>query len=371
MFAEVSPQPDLVITSFTGPSTGVIGGLIPISVSIENQGVTTNTSFRLGFYYSTDSVITTGDAFSGWLCNFPSGLAGGASTGCAGSIGVPSGLSPGTYYLGAIADDLLAVGESNETNNTRAADTGAVTLQSPSGVFLSGFESGTLPPWMAFGGGAAAVTGGAARSGSFGLEVSGGSGLSVFRDVAGLTPGQTYEVTAHVRSSPGSAAAFLWLHDTTGGNLSVFQPAPGAATYQPIKLQYRANATGAVRIHLDFVGGAGKVEWDDISVAERNSEEYGFESGGLAPWVTFGGGAAAVTGGAARSGSFGLEVSGGSGLSVFTDLTWLTPGQTYEVTAYVRRSPGSAAAFLWLHDTTGGGTCRSSCRRRPRVASSG
>ena len=217
-----------------------------------------------------------------------------------------------------------------------------------------GFESGGLAPWVTFGGGAAAVTGAAARSGSFGLEVSGGSGLSVFTDLTGLTPGRTYEVTAHVRSSPGSAAAFLWLHDTTGGNLSALQPAPGAVTYQPIKVQYRANATGAVRIHLDFVGGAGTVEWDDISVMRKNTADYGFESGGLAPWVTFGGGAGAVTGAAARSGSFGLEVSGGSGLSVFTDLTGLTPGQTYEVTAYVRRSAASAAAFLWLHDTTGG-----------------
>jgi hypothetical protein len=119
--------PDLVVTSLTAPSSGIIGGQISISVNVANQGTVAAGGFRVGFYFSTDQVITTGDTFSGWFCNF-SGLAAGGSTGCAGNVGVPASLTPGVYYFGAIVDDLGAVPESNEGNNARAAVGGPITL---------------------------------------------------------------------------------------------------------------------------------------------------------------------------------------------------------------------------------------------------
>ena len=218
-----------------------------------------------------------------------------------------------------------------------------------------GFESGALAPWTPSGGTTAVVTAGATRTGSFGLELSSSGGVAnVFQDIGGLTPGQNYEVTAFVRSPPGSGTASLGLHDTTGANASTVLPGPDSATYRRIKLDYRANATGALRIDLIYGGGAGKAEWDDVAVVEKNTLEYGFESGALAPWRVFGGAAVAVTAGAARSDSFGLELSGGSGsTSVFRDIAGLTAGQNYQVTAFVRRPAGSGTASLWLHDTTG------------------
>jgi murein DD-endopeptidase MepM/ murein hydrolase activator NlpD len=125
-------QPDLIVTALTAPTTGSIGGQITVSVTVANQGSASAGAFRLGFYFSTDSTITTGDTFTGWYCDFPSGLAAGDSTTCGGPVGVPTSLSPGTYYFGAIADDLGAVAESNETNNTRSADTGPITLSGSS-----------------------------------------------------------------------------------------------------------------------------------------------------------------------------------------------------------------------------------------------
>jgi len=119
--------PDLVVTYLSGPSTGQIGGQIAVQATVRNQGYSAAGPFRLGFYFSTDSAITTGDVFSGSFCSF-SGLNAGSSANCSVNIGVPSSLAPGTYYLGAIVDDLNQVSEGNEGNNARAADTGPITL---------------------------------------------------------------------------------------------------------------------------------------------------------------------------------------------------------------------------------------------------
>jgi hypothetical protein len=119
--------PDLVITYLSGPSSGTIGGQIAVQVTVRNQGYLSAGAFRVGFYFSTDPSITTFDVYSGYYCSF-SGLSAGSSTGCSGNIGVPSSLSPGTYYLGAIVDDGNQVTESNESNNARAADSGPITL---------------------------------------------------------------------------------------------------------------------------------------------------------------------------------------------------------------------------------------------------
>jgi hypothetical protein len=123
--------PDLVVTALTAPTTGTIGGLINgMSVTVKNQGSATAGSYQLGFYWSTDSTITTGDVSSGWTCSMAAQNPG-ASQSCTGQVGVPPSLSPGTYYLGAIADDLQQVTEINEQNNARAADTGPIVLTPP------------------------------------------------------------------------------------------------------------------------------------------------------------------------------------------------------------------------------------------------
>ncbi|HMH49972.1 MAG TPA: FG-GAP-like repeat-containing protein [Candidatus Acidoferrum sp.] len=123
--------PDLVVTALNAPTTGVIGGTIGVSVTIANQGTVNAGGFRIAFYYSTDATITTADTFSGFICPVLSGLNAGATFNCTGPIGVPAALSAGTYFFGAIVDDLGEVVEANELNNTRAADTGAIALIQP------------------------------------------------------------------------------------------------------------------------------------------------------------------------------------------------------------------------------------------------
>jgi len=122
------PAPDLVVTQLTAPTAGTIGGMLNgVSATVRNQGSAVTGNFRVGFYYSTDPSITTADVFSGTFCNMPP-LNPGQSRSCEGPVAVPASLSPGTFYLGAFADDLQAVPEADEQNNARAADTGPITL---------------------------------------------------------------------------------------------------------------------------------------------------------------------------------------------------------------------------------------------------
>jgi subtilase family serine protease len=134
--------PDLIVTSLTAPATGVIGDSIYVEATLENQGDQDAGAFRFGLYYSTDDEISsddelafvfvtpssplTADRFSGAGCGFESGLGAGEAGSCSGFIPVPDDLTPGTYYLGAIADDLNEVVESDEENNTRAS--GPITI---------------------------------------------------------------------------------------------------------------------------------------------------------------------------------------------------------------------------------------------------
>ena len=113
---------DLVVTVLnSGSNTGVIGDSIPLStVTVHNQGSASAARFRIGFYWSTDASITPSDAYSGSYCDASSGLDVGAEGSCIQSIRVPRSLPAGTYYLGAIADDLGEVVETNEGNNTRS-----------------------------------------------------------------------------------------------------------------------------------------------------------------------------------------------------------------------------------------------------------
>jgi len=115
----LSPSPDLIVTAFTAPSTGTIGGYIDMSVTVKNQGTISAGTSTLKFYYSVDATITTADVASSWTCATPT-LAGGASTTCSGVINVPPSLTPGSYFVGAITDATNAVTEGIESNNASA-----------------------------------------------------------------------------------------------------------------------------------------------------------------------------------------------------------------------------------------------------------
>jgi hypothetical protein len=138
-------KPDLVVLSLSGPSTGTIGSTIDVTSQAANTGSADATSsFRMGFYLSTNSTITTSDTLI-QTCNFPTGLPAGYGGTCQGPMPIPSSMSPGTYYLGAFVDDQAQISETSDSNNTRVADSGTITLtQSTKTLSVSVSGSGSV-----------------------------------------------------------------------------------------------------------------------------------------------------------------------------------------------------------------------------------
>jgi subtilase family serine protease len=112
-------QPDLVVTEMTAPATGTAGSTVALTTVTENQGTGAAGAFELGVYLSTDSTITTSDRRFAYCT--AEALNVGSSLSCSGSVTIPADVAPGTYWIGAIADDQGTVTESDETNNSRAA----------------------------------------------------------------------------------------------------------------------------------------------------------------------------------------------------------------------------------------------------------
>lgn len=132
-------DPDLWIESLTAASSGPLGGSVEVGYTIRNSGGATSAATTVGFYFSTDSTITTADTPSSTTLPVSSAFAG-ASSGFV-SVQIPSGLTAGSYYLGAIIDPPPgSVSESNEGNNTILAATGGAP-----GAFTVTSGSGTAP----------------------------------------------------------------------------------------------------------------------------------------------------------------------------------------------------------------------------------
>jgi hypothetical protein len=124
-------RPDLVVRAVSSAARGSIGRTLPTaSATVANNGPGVAGAFRVSWYYSRDAAIDFTDTFSGWSCTVTNGLAVGGTFVCAGDIGVPAGLTPGTWRLGAIVDDLQQLTEESETNNSLVAPT-AITLELP------------------------------------------------------------------------------------------------------------------------------------------------------------------------------------------------------------------------------------------------
>ena len=124
-----SGLPDLISTITSVPSTGTAGGTISVATTVTNQGTAdVPSSYYAGIYLSTDSTITTADTNIYYWLDTTNPVASGGSTNFSYSaIPLPSTLATGTYYIGAIADDLDAITESNESNNVSAASAISIT----------------------------------------------------------------------------------------------------------------------------------------------------------------------------------------------------------------------------------------------------
>jgi hypothetical protein len=147
------------------------------------------------------------------------------------------------------------------------------------------FETGSASPWLGVGGATIAISSSNAYGGVYSLAESGAAG-GVYQDITGLTPGQFYRVTARALSIGGGSAA-LFVHDTLGSN-SVLDGyrVPSSTSFDEFAVNFQADPTGQMRIHLLFSGGTGTVYWDQVQIMPAWQSD--FENGSIAPWLTFG-----------------------------------------------------------------------------------
>ncbi|MCB9757972.1 MAG: fibronectin type III domain-containing protein [Candidatus Omnitrophica bacterium] len=118
--------PDLIINEVSISSNGKIGSPVVITDTVTNQGSVAASGFYIGYYLSTDSVITSNDKFLNY--RYVPTLDGGASNTRSITINIPSTIAPGTYYVGAIVDVFNSLGEADENNNIVTGNTITVEL---------------------------------------------------------------------------------------------------------------------------------------------------------------------------------------------------------------------------------------------------
>ncbi len=125
----VTIQTDVLITALSGSSTGEAGGWFTVSDTIQNQGTALAKGFYVGYYLSTDNVITDADVRIGsrWLPSLAAGSSNTSST----DVWIPSYLAADIYYIGAIVDDTQRVSDTNTANNSMPASTITITVSDP------------------------------------------------------------------------------------------------------------------------------------------------------------------------------------------------------------------------------------------------
>ena len=117
---------DLAESALGNPPASVApGASFTVTDTVKNNGLVAAASSTTRYYLSADAVKDGGDLLLGGSRSVASLAAAQTSSGNA-TVTIPPGTPSGTYYLIACADDLNAVNETDETNNSRAS---ATTLQ--------------------------------------------------------------------------------------------------------------------------------------------------------------------------------------------------------------------------------------------------
>lgn len=119
-----APQiPNLEVVTFTGPATGSLGGVVGSSITlrIANTGTAdVTTGFPVGFYVSSDPVITRADRLLIGGREFVPSIAAGTERAVPlfGGASIAPDSPVGDVYLGVIVDEFDSIAEGDETDNT-------------------------------------------------------------------------------------------------------------------------------------------------------------------------------------------------------------------------------------------------------------
>jgi subtilase family serine protease len=120
--------PDLLVSTFTAPTSAVRGTTISGTDTTSNQGAETAPASVTAYYLSSNGTLDTGDVLLGTR-TVPS-LGPASSQSGSVSLVIPASTAAGTYIIFAKADGNDSVAESFETNNTRTRSI-SVTAGSP------------------------------------------------------------------------------------------------------------------------------------------------------------------------------------------------------------------------------------------------
>ena len=130
-------SPDLVISSISNPPTSVVAGTASISITdtTGNSGDGSANPSTTRYRLSTDNIITSADILLSVTRSISTLKKNSSSTGTVWET-IPANFPPGTYYLGACADDLSVISETSETNNCRAS-TSTVQIYPPTSLTVA------------------------------------------------------------------------------------------------------------------------------------------------------------------------------------------------------------------------------------------
>ena len=110
---------NLVISALTVPAKGAAGEPLVVTDTTRNSGAGSAPASVTRFYVSANALRDAGDVLLAGGRAVPELAAGASSTGSI-SVTLPASLSPGTYYVIAVADADGLVAETLETDNTLA-----------------------------------------------------------------------------------------------------------------------------------------------------------------------------------------------------------------------------------------------------------
>jgi CARDB protein/HYDIN/CFA65/VesB family protein len=122
-------KPDLVVSGLTNPpATAKVGSIFSVTDTTTNTGSAPAAASTTRYRLSLDTNVTSADPLLSGTRSIASLPSGASSTGTT-SVIIPTTLAPGTYFLGACADNLNVVPEITETNNCRVAATPVIVSQ--------------------------------------------------------------------------------------------------------------------------------------------------------------------------------------------------------------------------------------------------
>jgi subtilase family serine protease len=110
--------PDLVMTAVTPTASTVNpGSTLSVTNSAKNQGLLSAASSKVGYRLSLNTTYGDGDDVVITTTRTITSLAAGATSTATTSLTIPATTTPGDYYVCAMADSLMQLGELDETNN--------------------------------------------------------------------------------------------------------------------------------------------------------------------------------------------------------------------------------------------------------------